>query len=127
MTLPPQDRLPLPNIIHRDIAGAEKRLRDLKRAFNRTSNSWDRRVRARKVFRLMRLPAVAAIGSFALFWYLSNSPWPALAIRHLAAFPGCAAAEMVGLAPTRRGQPGYWHHHDADGDGITCEAHNRQM
>ncbi|MGB8999038.1 MAG: excalibur calcium-binding domain-containing protein, partial [Pseudolabrys sp.] len=31
------------------------------------------------------------------------------------------AAKMVGLAPSRRGQPGYWDHHDADGDGIACE------
>nr|WP_202292921.1 excalibur calcium-binding domain-containing protein [Mesorhizobium sp. 131-2-1] len=46
---------------------------------------------------------------------------PATALRHLAAFPNCTAARFVGLAPARRGQPGYWPTHDADRDGIACE------
>ena len=86
------------------------------------SNKWGRGVRARQALRRLRLPAVAAIGSFGFFWYLSSSPWPpTVTLRHLAAFP-CAAAKMVGLAPSRRGQTGCWDHHDADGDGIACEA-----
>ncbi|RWB20763.1 MAG: excalibur calcium-binding domain-containing protein [Mesorhizobium sp.] len=47
------------------------------------------------------------------------SPWSAL--RHVAAFPNCATARLVGLAPARAGQPGYWPTHDADHDGIACE------
>lgn len=43
------------------------------------------------------------------------------AARHLAAAPNCDAARMVGLAPARRGQPGYYPTHDADDDGIACE------
>ncbi|RUX00540.1 excalibur calcium-binding domain-containing protein [Mesorhizobium sp. M8A.F.Ca.ET.202.01.1.1] len=46
---------------------------------------------------------------------------PLSALRHLAAFPNCAAARAVGLAPARKGQPGYWPTHDADKDGIACE------
>jgi hypothetical protein len=46
---------------------------------------------------------------------------PLMALRHLAAFPNCTAARLVGLAPARPGQPGYWPTHDADGDGIACE------
>ncbi|RUW71603.1 MAG: excalibur calcium-binding domain-containing protein [Mesorhizobium sp.] len=46
---------------------------------------------------------------------------PVTALRHLAAFPNCTAARFVGLAPARRGQPGYWSTHDADRDGIACE------
>ena len=51
-----------------------------------------------------------------------TSPWPfGTTLRHLAAMPNCAAARAVGLAPSRRGQPGYWYRHDADSDGIACE------
>jgi Excalibur calcium-binding domain len=50
------------------------------------------------------------------------SPWPlTVALRHVAAAPNCNAARVVGLAPARRGQPGYWPSHDRDGDGIACE------
>ncbi|PWL16197.1 hypothetical protein DKP76_18790 [Falsochrobactrum shanghaiense] len=42
-------------------------------------------------------------------------------IRHLTSAPNCNAARAVGLAPARRGQPGYWPSHDADNDGVACE------
>lgn len=41
--------------------------------------------------------------------------------RHLLAAPNCSAARLVGVAPARRGEPGYWDDHDADHDGIACE------
>ena len=48
--------------------------------------------------------------------------WPILTtVRHLASAPNCAAARAVGLAPSYRGQPGYWPQHDADNDGLACE------
>ncbi|WP_332687972.1 excalibur calcium-binding domain-containing protein [Devosia sp.] len=51
-----------------------------------------------------------------------TSKWPLdLTIRHWLAAPNCAATQMVGLAPARMGQPGYYSHHDADLDGIACE------
>ncbi|MDG4884155.1 excalibur calcium-binding domain-containing protein [Mesorhizobium sp. WSM4884] len=46
---------------------------------------------------------------------------PLSLLRHLAAFPNCATARLVGLAPARAGEPGYWPTHDADHDGIACE------
>lgn len=41
--------------------------------------------------------------------------------RHLLASPNCSAARLVGVAPARRGEPGYWDDHDADQDGVACE------
>jgi len=41
--------------------------------------------------------------------------------RHRFAAPNCDAARAVGLAPSRRGEPGYYPWHDADNDGIACE------
>jgi hypothetical protein len=50
------------------------------------------------------------------------SPWPpVLSVRHIMSAPNCAAARTMGLAPARRGMPGYWSKHDADNDGIACE------
>ncbi|MEJ2378940.1 MAG: excalibur calcium-binding domain-containing protein [Pseudolabrys sp.] len=144
MIQPPQ--APRPDIVHSDIAGAEKRLRDLKDGFRRVSRKWDRRPRAAapkrapvppalpepasslfsdafgKIYRSLRAPVILFISGFGLSWYLLNSPWPVSAtLKHLAAFPNCQAAELVGLAPSLKGQPGYWPHNDADADGIACE------
>lgn len=41
--------------------------------------------------------------------------------RHMAAAKNCDAARAVGLAPSRRGEPGYWPWLDRDNDGIACE------
>ena len=50
------------------------------------------------------------------------SPWPQVeTLRHVAAFPNCAFARMVGLAPAYKGQPGYYERHDRDRDGWACE------
>jgi len=73
-------------------------------------------------FSLATLSTGAAVGSFALIWYLLSSPWPlVLTLRHLAAYPNCEATEIVGLAPAKKGNPGYWSHNDADGDGVACK------
>jgi hypothetical protein len=53
---------------------------------------------------------------------LIESPWPPLlTLRHHVAGQRCTLARAVGLAPARVGQPGYWQHLDADGNGIACE------
>jgi hypothetical protein len=53
---------------------------------------------------------------------LWTSPWPAVTtIRHYIAKSNCDSARAMGLAPARRGQPGYWPSHDRDNDGIACE------
>ncbi|HRO02353.1 MAG TPA: excalibur calcium-binding domain-containing protein [Terricaulis sp.] len=40
---------------------------------------------------------------------------------HMLAAPHCEAARAVNLAPSSRGAPGYYAHHDSDGDGLACE------
>jgi len=35
----------------------------------------------------------------------------------------CSDARAAGVAPIRRGQPGYAPHLDRDGDGIACESY----
>ena len=115
-------KLPPPNVVHNDSAGAEKRLRELKHGFNRVSRRWDPSARPKEFINAVWFPALTAICSFAFVWYLVTSPWPVfLTVKHLISFPNCNAAEAVGLAPARRGQPGYWSHNDADNDGIACE------
>ncbi|WP_155992448.1 excalibur calcium-binding domain-containing protein [Fodinicurvata fenggangensis] len=59
-------------------------------------------------------------GVYATFDRLS--PWSLLTVgKHFAAAPNCTAARWVGLAPAKRGTPGYYRRHDRDRDGIACE------
>jgi hypothetical protein len=112
-----------PAVVHDDIEGAEKRLQRLKVGFRRVSSRWEHRYYRRHLYSQLKLPIVGAISCLALLGFFLWSPWGAiLTLRHLAAFPNCAAAEAVGLAPARVGEPGYWPHHDADHDGVACEA-----
>jgi hypothetical protein len=63
------------------------------------------------------------IAAYAAIHFLS--PWPPVAtLKHIAAFPNCDAARELGLAPARRGDPGYWDKHDRDMDGVACEDWN---
>ena len=67
---------------------------------------------------------VGMIGAYLAAYVALTSfrPWPPLTtVRHLAVIPNCDTARLLGLAPSRRGQPGYWSHLDADDDGIACE------
>ena len=36
-------------------------------------------------------------------------------------YPNCAAVRAAGVAPLRRGEPGYASHLDRDNDGVACE------
>jgi len=126
MTLALHEKPPQPDVVHGDVAGAEQRLRELKGRFGKVSRRWDRGIRFRRFVRRLAPPLAAALCSFGVFWYLASSPWPVgLTLKHLAAFPSCTAARMAGVAPVRRGEPGYWHHNDADDDGIACEDFRR--
>src|SRR5262245_44794329 len=71
----------------------------------------------------------SAIFGAALCWAtLCFISWhPLQVVKHIAAFPNCAAARAVGLAPAYRGQPGYWPKLDADNDGISCEVWPRRI
>jgi hypothetical protein len=65
---------------------------------------------------------VFAIGAWLLLALVIVTPWPfELSVRHFAAAWNCDTARAVGLAPARRGQPGYWPWLDRGRDGIACE------
>ena len=78
---------------------------------------------AQAVTQNARVAIASALIGAALCWtLLSFIPWhPLQVLKHIAAFPNCSAARAVGVAPSYRGQPGYWSKHDADNDGISCE------
>ena len=99
----------------------DKGLRHINRRFRVV---WDRHYRARKlrIFYRPLLVITPVIG--ALVFGLFMSPWPLIpTLKHLASFPSCDTARALGVAPTRKGEPGYWLRHDQDGDGLTCD-HN---
>ena len=127
--MPWQPRRALPNRWHvhhgRD---PEAELRGLKRRFRAVSRRYERAVMLRRLRRRARMWALLAGGAAALYLGLNSlSPWPlTVALRHIAAAPNCSAARVVGLAPARRGQPGYWPSHDRDGDGLACELWRRR-
>lgn len=67
-----------------------------------------------------------AIASWAALVYVLLTPWTAgVAARDVAAAINCDTAHAVGLAPARRGEPGYWPWLDHDKDGVACEAGRR--
>ncbi len=73
---------------------------------------------------LMPLGIGAAVAAALLLLWLALLPaaWTLeQRLRHVAAAPGCGSARHVGLAPARRGEPGYYALHDADSDGVACE------
>jgi len=63
-----------------------------------------------------------------LGYNLYSSPWPiTTTLRHWGARPNCDMANLFGLAPSKRGQPGYYPWHDRDNDGIACEVWSRRQ
>jgi hypothetical protein len=69
---------------------------------------------------LLVIPVLAVAGLVGLKF--ASSPWPvSTTFRHMLAFRNCDAVRSVGLAPAYRGEPGYYAHHDRDGDGWACE------
>jgi len=105
----------------------EAELRLLKRNFQKASRRQGRARLLRRLDQWAEVSALIGIGGVALFWVLYGalvifSPWPPmLTLKHIAAAPNCDAARAVGLAPARRGEPGYYLKHDRDNDGIACE------
>jgi len=77
--------------------------------------------------RLLRVAVIAGVagacGGFGLI--MMGYPDPVMGLKHFAAAPHCAFAEALGVANARYGQPGYWRHHDLDGDGVACETVKR--
>ena len=109
--------LPAPNPV-RPGPGPEDRLRNLRRRFLAVSA---RHASKRRYYRSAKIAVLAAIVAFAVSWGLGSSPWPVMTtLRHIASAPNCGFARLVGLAPAKRGEPGYWKRHDRR-DGIACE------
>jgi len=79
-------------------------------------------MRLQRLYRTVRVIALLLIVLAALLWGLTSyTQWPLLtALKHIAVFPSCSAARVLGLAPAESGEPGYWSHHDADADGTAC-------
>jgi Excalibur calcium-binding domain len=98
-----------------------RRYREMSRRY-REGRRWRRRG-------WIALVAVMCVGS-ALLWadrlelpFVRSSPevrvWTSA--KSVGPFRYCSEARAAGVAPIRRGQPGYADHLDADGDGIACE------
>ncbi|MFZ2030116.1 MAG: excalibur calcium-binding domain-containing protein [Vitreimonas sp.] len=122
--------------------GSEKRLRGLRQRFAGLGGHYDWRFdswrapwRRKQVIAFYAVPAALgvaiAFGGLALYDAAGHreaaspsklkSPSLSLEQRHLYAARGCAEAAEVGLAPARRGEPGYWPRWDGDHDGVSCE------
>ncbi|MBV1799404.1 excalibur calcium-binding domain-containing protein [Siccirubricoccus sp. G192] len=95
-------------------------------AWRRHDTSLRRRRHWRRARTFLPIALTAAIAGAGLAWLTVVNPWPVeVTVRHGLAFRNCDAARAAGLAPAKRGQPGYWKHLDADGDGISCEPWTR--
>jgi hypothetical protein len=113
-------------------SGSEQRLRTLQRAFRALHakydwrfDSWRTPWRRLSRFRYWAVPAALGAGlGFAAIAFLDLSERfgsADLAARHLLAARNCDAVRAQGLAPARRGHPGYHEWLDRDQDGIACE------
>ena len=76
-----------------------------------------------EVGRLLRVALFAGIvgGAAGFGLIMLGYPDPVVGLKHFAAAPHCAFAERLGVAHAKYGQPGYWKHHDTDGNGVACE------
>lgn len=98
-------------------------LKRVQRKFRILHNRFDRRTWLRQLpRRLIRPLMTIVLLAGVAFTALHFSPWPALVtIKHIVSFYNCNATREMGLAPARRGRPGYWSKNDRDNDGIACE------
>ena len=101
----------------------ERAAQRLKKRFAAVTRRIEQLKSRRRIYRAAKGPALLgfALGGLGVAVFgLSPFP-PTLTLMHIAALPNCAAARVVGLAPSRTGQPGYYVRHDADNDGVACE------
>jgi hypothetical protein len=101
----------------------EERLRRLQSRFRKASSRIELASKLRRLRRAAWTWGPTAITMLAIaIAVVGLVPLPTLvSIRHLAAFPSCAAARAVGFDKPRRGEPGYWQRNDEDRDGVACE------
>ncbi|MEO3474024.1 excalibur calcium-binding domain-containing protein [Roseomonas sp. CAU 1739] len=66
------------------------------------------------------LAALGALGFCAVLWLLA--PYVPASLKPAIHTPrSCAEARAMGFGTARIGEPGYFRHLDADGDGWSCE------
>ena len=66
------EKQPRPDIVHKDVAGAEHRLHALKDGFRKVSGRWDRRLTLKSIVRGLVIPTAAVLCSFVFFWWLAD-------------------------------------------------------
>lgn len=77
--------------------------------------------RKRGGYHCHRAPAPAASPGRAEATYAPRNNLTGNVIRQGSGFKHCRAARAAGVAPVRRGEPGYEPHLDRDNDGVGCE------
>ncbi|MGD9649669.1 MAG: excalibur calcium-binding domain-containing protein [Dongiaceae bacterium] len=106
----------------------ERKLQKLQRRFRAIHSHHDRKIKFSRFIRESKdIIIICLAGFIVLLVILKVSPWPPLVtLKHFAASPNCTSARALNLAPSRRGEPGYYSWHDADDDGIACEPWHKQ-
>lgn len=111
---------------------AEQELKKLNRRFAKVSRTVSRRqylhwfTRHAKAIVLLLIVAAVAGWQFSSLNLTASQPVSVFQFaKHLFSASNCDSARTVGLAPSHRGQPGYWQHLDADDDGTACEPYPR--
>lgn len=102
------------------------RLKRIQHRFRAVRDRADRAARMRRLARRLVKPTLFGllIGGAVLLAF-QFSPWPIrTTVKHLIASINCDTARTLGLAPARRGEPGYWQKLDRDNDGIACEPYH---
>ncbi|MFK4385493.1 hypothetical protein [Bradyrhizobium sp. USDA 223] len=98
--------------------GPEQRLRNLQRRFRAVSARHDCTTKLRWVI-TASIAAAAMLAAYPAISLPVPSTSPVtITLKHIASGPDCDFARLVGLAPARRGEPGYWMHHDRDRMGL---------
>ena len=109
---------------------AEDRLKRLRNGFRAVSRPVGRSSPKRKWPQLsprdmsacILMIGFVLIGVVNIYAAFAHHNWPiSTTFKHIAAAPNCADAHRVGLAPSKRGEPGYYFRHDRYQDGIACE------
>lgn len=104
--------------------GSEQRLAKVRAGFKAVSMPRSRRPidKARVGMALWLIVWATCVGIVAAIVIHAAGDRPPLeGLQHVAAYPNCSAARLVGAAPANVGEPGYWPSHDRDGDGVSCE------
>jgi len=86
-----------------------------------------RRTTRRRIRQGLAALCAASVIAFPFAAVMLVNSWSlATTARHFAAAANCSTARTLGLAPARRGEPGYWPWLDRDGNGVACPLPQRK-